>query len=866
MDIVKPGYRKYEMKSYQSGLLFLMEVCYITGCSQDAGQTSAEASPCSNKVIDYQTDRAHCGTCGHACDAWELCIQGKCEIDPDYRSGTEGGGAEGGGTEGGGTEGGGTEGGGAEGGGTEGGGTEGGGTEGGGTEGGGTEGGGEIDSKVFSIIVIPDSQHYTETDNSIYHDQLQWIVDHKDSDHIKMVLHLGDLTQNNYLSQWESVSEDHKLLDEADIPYTVIPGNHDFFKTKDTTDQGDFGRNRCLISSVFHEDRFKDKEWFNGIYHKTSMSAKFEVAGHKFLVISLEYHPRKDALCWAEDLIRTHQDHHVILTTHGYLMRGATQSEDYLTNFPTNWTSFGATGTSIYNELAGRYANVIMVIGGHIAGSEHRMKKGFSGNSFLEVLTNFQFEGRCQDESCVKKACVDGAESGNGWMQKITIDLNVPEESVETPQPNVFFETFTVLDHNQFYEQEPQLYCSSISDNTKLNFYGRYPSDPTLTYSSYIDFFNTPYAYTPNASHGFAARNVNETSEGMQTDASVSMNRLNNDFASAWLHQEEAFSEIRLRLFCSRGCARTGDIVVAHGNVSSPEVVMDGLGNVVVTWLETSDTKSTLWGLGFRADGSEWFPTQKLTDNVITHQAYDVDMNIHDDLVMAYESESMSWVGKYEVTDDGFKEVIAPRQVSSRVTRPLTSPAVAIAKDGSYIVTYLSTSSSTGLSDVAARSYYADGSHHLESFSVNLNHERDHRSPAIVVDDNGGFYIVYEEDVAEGKTRILLKGFDTAGTTTFSEAEISAENTNNSRPKVSSDKAGNSVVATWSNHTTGDGEANMRVLKYNRLQKIHSVGSNNTGYQGNPDTACDEEGRCVFVYEDDNDQDGNKEVFAIHYQ
>ena len=45
----------------------------------------------------------------------------------------------------------------------------------------------------------------------------------------------------------------------------------------------------------------------------------FEAAGMKFMVVSLEFAPRDEALKWAAGAIERHPDHRVIVATHCYM-------------------------------------------------------------------------------------------------------------------------------------------------------------------------------------------------------------------------------------------------------------------------------------------------------------------------------------------------------------------------------------------------------------------------------------------------------------------------------------------------------------------------------------------------------------------
>ena len=49
----------------------------------------------------------------------------------------------------------------------------------------------------FTIIVLPDTQHYSDQFPEIYTSQTQWIAENKDDLNIVFVSHMGDIVQNN---------------------------------------------------------------------------------------------------------------------------------------------------------------------------------------------------------------------------------------------------------------------------------------------------------------------------------------------------------------------------------------------------------------------------------------------------------------------------------------------------------------------------------------------------------------------------------------------------------------------------------------------------------------------------------------------
>jgi len=91
-------------------------------------------------------------------------------------------------------------------------------------------------SEQFSIVVITDTQTYVEINPAVFEAQIAWVVDNQASENIIYAAHLGDLKDDlscdnktvGGRTEWEIVDDTLLMLEGANIPYGVVPGNHDF--------------------------------------------------------------------------------------------------------------------------------------------------------------------------------------------------------------------------------------------------------------------------------------------------------------------------------------------------------------------------------------------------------------------------------------------------------------------------------------------------------------------------------------------------------------------------------------------------------------------------------------------------------------
>src|SRR5690348_12077498 len=182
----------------------------------------------------------------------------------------------------------------------------------------------------FTIVVMPDTQYYTEVQwktDQYFFGQTKWIVDHAKDEHIAFVSHVGDLQQDGNLLrmdahqadpeakkimattqpgdhpannfQWVRADAAMKVLDDANIPYVAVAGNHDYLHWDRKTLPDPY-------LHYFGPQRFTGKSWYiasspaSPRFPAGMNSAQLFHAGpYTFLSIGLQYAPDNWDLAWA---------------------------------------------------------------------------------------------------------------------------------------------------------------------------------------------------------------------------------------------------------------------------------------------------------------------------------------------------------------------------------------------------------------------------------------------------------------------------------------------------------------------------------------------------------------------------------------
>ena len=169
----------------------------------------------------------------------------------------------------------------------------------------------------FTVVALPDTQNYSEAHPGQYMAQTQWIAANAASENIVFVTHLGDFVNvHDQEFQWDNARVAMDVLDNANIPWGGIPGNHDFLYGDEPDD---FTGSR--YRARFGPQRFAGKSWYKGA--SPSELSNYQVIdvgeGSKMLFLHLNLETPPSELAWAQGVLNANRDKPVFVSTHRYL-------------------------------------------------------------------------------------------------------------------------------------------------------------------------------------------------------------------------------------------------------------------------------------------------------------------------------------------------------------------------------------------------------------------------------------------------------------------------------------------------------------------------------------------------------------------
>ena len=263
----------------------------------------------------------------------------------------------------------------------------------------------------YSFAVVGDTQclNYfqdvvtgTKYMNGLY----QWIVDNQAAKNIQYVMGLGDITQtfqssqdpdSAYIKEWENAKAAIEILDKAGIPYSLVRGNHDITTGLNTY----FGEGSNYYSDLIE----MEKAGKAGIFEKGKIEntwRKIEMGSDKYLILTLDWFPTEEAMCWFENIINASPDYKVIVTTHHFLASDNTFSDEGESTFPQHnvgdekWGEAPSGGfvapRTMWEEVLSKYENVEMILCGHVDVDDIHVSRlrGDNGNTVTCMLIDPQ--------------------------------------------------------------------------------------------------------------------------------------------------------------------------------------------------------------------------------------------------------------------------------------------------------------------------------------------------------------------------------------------------------------------------------------------------------------------------------------------
>ncbi len=225
----------------------------------------------------------------------------------------------------------------------------------------------------YSMMVLGDTQgmnygEYRGDMSAIY----DYIVANAEAQKVVHVAHLGDICQKAGADEFERAKTEYKKLDEAEIRYSVVAGNHDFSNKQSVRWNSVFGAN--ATDGVAYAEQY-----FSTSNPETNLCTAhmFSAGDLDYLLVTISFYATESDIAWADEIIASHPYHNVIISTHAYRNANGVSSvsnvsSNYLADGAYNWVGGFYKGTEdTENEIDGledlvkRHENIVLTLNGH---------------------------------------------------------------------------------------------------------------------------------------------------------------------------------------------------------------------------------------------------------------------------------------------------------------------------------------------------------------------------------------------------------------------------------------------------------------------------------------------------------------------
>ncbi|MFG1690702.1 metallophosphoesterase [Gemmatimonadota bacterium] len=702
--------------------------------------------------------------------------------------------------------------------------------------------------EAFTIVLLPDTQYYSLRDVDAYKAQTRWIAEKRQSKNIRFVIHLGDITDANGGQEWVNASTAHRTLECGGVPFSVVPGNHDY------PDSDGPSRNTSRYNANFGPERFEGRPWYGGHRGTTNDNnySFFDVGDLKFMVVGIEFCPRQTALNWANYWIGQYPDRRVIVVTHSHLKSDGGYNS-------CTWND-GNTGQEVWEELVKENENIFMVVSGHRQGSAHNVPD--VPRQVYEVLADFQDE---PDE--------DGEVHGRGFLKTLTF---------QPTEDRIIVETFSVPDESVSLALDYQDGPVQVFEYEM----GPVGTEPSRGIVRTAGPFVQPW--TPRKSSYDMTVNIDD--ERHQRRPAVARSSGGRSVV-VWEDDSsgtERVYQIYARTFDVHGCPWPVQFVVnaeSAGDQRKPDVAMDDQGNYVVVWRDESDeTGRPIKMRGFNADGTEWLPQQSVhldSEGFAIRDNPAVAMNGAGDFVVVWqETESpVSFQQNLEIRMRGFPADgdpwTEPVTVNTDPSGQQSMPDVAIDDSGNAVVVWQDESEESG-HPIRMRGLDADGDEWLPQQSLDCESDACpyQGNPAAAMNGAGDFVVVWQEASAPfpANFEIRMQGFQSSGTPWPDAITVNSDQTRvQSNPATAMNDEGR-IVVVWEDDRTGaEGKFQIYAAGFSFSSNGDkewgdlTVNNNSSGQQEWPAVAMDDDRGFWVAWEDDVNNNHWREILACGY-
>ncbi|MDJ0339624.1 lamin tail domain-containing protein [Cryobacterium sp. PH31-O1] len=255
----------------------------------------------------------------------------------------------------------------------------------------------------FTLAVESDTQYYNDTFYQRQLDIHDYLLEQRAAVNLQYLFHTGDIVDNfEDGRQWSNANEAYSMLDDAQLPYGVLAGNHDV---------GQKDADYAAYKANFGAERYEANPWYGGSFEDNRGHYDLITAGGiDFIMLYLGWAPSTEGIAWLNEVLAQYPERTAILNLHEYMLTTG---------------GLGAVPQQIYDEVIAPNANVAMIFSGHYHDAFTRIDQfddngdGTPDRSVYQML--FDYQGL--------------PEGGQSFLRLLHFDNAAEQISVRTYSP-----------------------------------------------------------------------------------------------------------------------------------------------------------------------------------------------------------------------------------------------------------------------------------------------------------------------------------------------------------------------------------------------------------------------------------------------
>lgn len=232
-----------------------------------------------------------------------------------------------------------------------------------------------LEPYAYSFAVVGDTQIVIRDFTQYYAGIYEWILDNAEEKNTKMIIGLGDITDDNEEREWALADAVFERVSGV-LPHSFVRGNHDGVENYDKyLSYAKYGNH---VSGSMEESM-------------RNTYIKIDVGNIKYLILNLDIDgDDENLITWANKVCEENPDRNIIVTTHGYI-----DAEGELIPYYSrieNGYYWSEDGERLWNDFIKYHENIVMVLCGHVYTNSIVVSEqtGVHGNVVKQIVVNPQ--------------------------------------------------------------------------------------------------------------------------------------------------------------------------------------------------------------------------------------------------------------------------------------------------------------------------------------------------------------------------------------------------------------------------------------------------------------------------------------------